>query len=48
MIVLNTWQLISAVVLIFLFGFGIGRTFGELRAWKKMEREEEQEKQKNG
>lgn len=43
MITLNTWQLILAVVMIFLFGWGTGRTMGESRAWAKMDKQEAQD-----
>lgn len=39
-----TWQIAATAIVAFIFGFGIGRTFGESRAWEKMEREEEQQK----
>jgi hypothetical protein len=43
---LQMWQIAATAIVAFLFGFGTGRTFGESRAWKKMEQEEEQEERK--
>lgn len=37
---LHVWQIVASLIIAFAFGFGIGRTFGEGRAWEKMDREE--------
>lgn len=40
MLTLTTWQLIAAAVLIFLFGWGTGRSMGIAHAWEQMDRQE--------
>lgn len=35
---LQSWQMVAILVGAFVFGFGIGRTFGESRAWAKMDK----------
>jgi hypothetical protein len=47
MFILHTWQVVAALVIAFLFGFGIGRTYGEGQAWDKMDREEERKQQED-
>src|SRR2546423_1827276 len=39
--ILQMWQIVTILVIAFLFGFGIGRTFGEARAWRKMDKQQE-------
>ena len=41
MITLNIWQLLAVLVITYLFGWGIGRTTGESRAWAKMDKQED-------
>lgn len=42
--VLQVWQIVASLVVVFLFGCRIGYAMGESRAWEKMDEQEDRRK----